>query len=385
MSESREEAAAFESSDGAHAAHETTPGPPGPPADEDRSGLRLSRRGWTLLLSGVLVLTFALVGAFVRVPYVALGPGPTYNTLGALDGADVVKIDGARTFPTNGQLRMTTVSLNDHVTLFGALGMWVSGRYAVAPREEYFRPGATEEQIRRENAEQFQNSQSNAEVAALRLLGYPVRVLVQEVVKGSPAQQVLAPGDELLVVNGKKITNRDDVLAALKSTRPGQTISLTFRHKGQPRRTETVKLAKHPSGQPQGFIGFQPVDRADVPFDVKIGLEQVGGPSAGLVFALAIVDQMTKRSLTAGEHIAGTGEINSEGQVDPIGGISFKVVAAREKGATAFLVPAANCPEAVSAAPDGLKLIKVENLKGAISSLDDLRAGKPVPTCTSTP
>src|SRR5690606_31221448 len=103
--------------------------------------LRPTRRTWTIVFSAVLVVAFVLVGSFVRVPYVALGPGPTYDTLGDVEGRHVVAIDGARSYEDNGQLRMTTVSLNDEVTLFGALGLWVSGRYSVAPREEYFRPG----------------------------------------------------------------------------------------------------------------------------------------------------------------------------------------------------------------------------------------------------
>ncbi|MFF5991973.1 YlbL family protein [Prauserella flavalba] len=345
------------------------------------SRTRLSRRGWTLVFSGVLVVVFVLLGAFVRVPYVALGPGPTYDTLGEVGGEQVVSINGQRTYRTNGELRMTTVSLNDEVTLFGALGLWISGRYAVAPREDYFRPGETDEEVRRQNVQQFQDSQSNAEVAALRRLGYPVKVIVQEVVSGSPADKVLSPGDQLVQVNGKRINNEDDVLAALADTRPGQTVSLTFKHEGQPERTESVTLARHPDGQPQGFVGMQPIDRADVPFDVNISLEDVGGPSAGLMFALAIVDRMTPEDLVSGEHIAGTGEINEKGKVGAIGGISFKLVAAKEAGATAFLVPENNCAEAVAAAPDGLDLIKVSDLDSAINALESLNDGRPTPSC----
>ncbi|PWV70968.1 PDZ domain-containing protein [Prauserella marina] len=334
------------------------------------------------MCSSVLIVAFVLVGALVRVPYVALGPGPTYDTLGAVNGEDVVSIDGQRTYQTDGELRMTTVSLNDNVTLFGAIGLWVSGRYAVAPREEYFRPGETDEQVRKENVKQFQDSQSNAEVAALRRLGYPVKVIVQEVVSGSPADRVLEPGDQLVVVNGERITNEDDVRSALAGTRPGETVSLTFEHEGQPQRTETITLGKHPDeGQEQGFVGMQPIDRADVPFDVNISLEDVGGPSAGLMFALAIIDRLTPEDLVAGEHVAGTGEITEKGEVGAIGGISFKVVAAREAGATVFLVPRANCAEAASAAPEGLKLIKVSNLDGAVTALEDLRQGRPTPSC----
>lgn len=377
-----------ESGEGNEAAGVTgTSGSPAGRGDGPRPGgvspsprTRLGRRSWTLLLSGALVLAFALIGTLVRVPYVALGPGPTYDTLGAVDGHQVVSIDGHRTYPTDGQLRMTTVSLNDHVTLFGALALWVSGRYAVAPREEYFRPGESDAEVKRENAQQFQNSQSNAEVAALRSLGYPVKVVVREVVPGSPAEGELAVGDQVIGVNGKRVTSADDVRDALRNTHPGQRVSITFQRDDQPERTESVTLARHPQGE-QGFIGFQPVDRADVPFKVDIALEDVGGPSAGLMFALAIVDRMTPGDLAGGHDIAGTGEISPTGQVGPIGGISFKLVAAREAGATAFLVPEQNCAEAVAAAPEGLTLIKVSDLDGAVHALENLDAGRPTPTC----
>lgn len=348
------------------------------PEPRRESAFRLSRRGWTVLLSGVLVVVFGLIGAFVRVPYVALGPGPTYDTLGGSADGPVVRVEGHETFPTAGELRMTTVSLTDDMTLFGALGMWASGRFALAPREDYFKPGATDEQVKQENVQQFQDSQSNAQVAALRKLGFPVKVLAKEVVSGSPADSVLAAGDRLLVVNGKKIENDQDVIAAMEGTKPGETISLTFQHEGQPERTESVTLAQRADGRPEGFIGLQAIDRSDVPFNIEITLEDVGGPSAGLMFALALYDRMTPGELAGGAHIAGTGEINERGEVGAIGGISFKVVAAREAGATAFLVPEANCAEAAAAAPEGLRLLKVGNLDAAISALENVGGA---PTC----
>ncbi|WP_252365296.1 PDZ domain-containing protein [Saccharomonospora piscinae] len=371
-----------------------TDGPAGPPRhtlrdddttstdpDRDRQRrLRLSRRGWTMLASGVLVLTFALLGAFVRVPYVALGPGPTYDTLGAVNGSEVIRVDGERTYPTDGELRMTTVSLNDNMTLFGALGMWLSGRYALAPREEYFRPGQSDDEVRRENLRQFRNSQSNAEVAALRRLGHPVRVVVDQIVDESPAVGVLEPGDRILRIDGEDVADSAGVRAALRDTRPGQTVSVAVRGEDGPERTEDITLGRHPNG-PHGFIGIQPTDIANVPFEVDIALEDVGGPSAGLMFALAIMDELTPGAMTGGERVAGTGTIDAAGNVGEIGGISFKVVAAHEAGATAFLVPAGNCDEAVAAAPDGLSLVRVATLDDAVTALESLADGRPATPC----
>ncbi len=344
------------------------------------SSHHLSRRGWTVLLSVLLVAVFGVLGAIVTVPFVALGPGPTYDTLGETAGNPVIKISGEKTYPTSGELRMTTVSLTDGLTLFGALGLWVSGRYALDAREVYFPPGESDEAVRKENAQQFKYSQSNAEVAALRRLGYPVQVLALEVVPGSPAASVLAAGDELLVVNGKKITQSEDVRRAVAATRPGEAISLTFRHDGEPRRTESITLAKRDDRE-EGFMGLQPIDRADVPFTVDISLEDVGGPSAGLIFSLAILDLLTPGELVAGDHIAGTGEISAKGAVGPIGGINFKLVAAKEAGADVFLVPARNCAEAVASAPDGMNLVKVATLDDAVTALEKIEAGEPAPSC----
>ncbi|RKT52776.1 PDZ domain-containing protein [Saccharothrix australiensis] len=331
------------------------------------------------MISLVLVLVLGMLGGFARVPYVALGPGPTYNTLGQVNGADVVQVEGQETFPTNGTLTMTTVSVTDDVSLFGALGLWISGRYALAPREEFFRPGESEQQVRDQNVKAFQDSQTSAEVAALRYLDYPVKVVAAEITKGSAADNVIQPNDRLLNVNGRDVAGYEDVRAALESTKPGDQVDITFQRESA-RQTARITLGKV-EDRPTGFLGVLPVDRADVPFDVKISLADVGGPSAGLLLALSIVDKLTPGELNGGLPIAGTGEINDQGEVGRIGGITFKMVAARESGATTFLVPAGNCDEAKQHAPEGLRLVKVEKLDDAVTSLKALVAGQDTPTC----
>jgi PDZ domain-containing protein len=114
---------------------------------------------------------------------------------------------------------------------------------------------------------------------------------------------------------------------------------------------------------------------------VKINISNIGGPSAGLMFALGIVDKLTPGDLTGGRFVAGTGEIETNGKVDPIGGVQQKMAGARNAGATVFLTPAANCPDAVRAVPAGLRLIKVRSLSGALDALAALKAGRPVPGC----
>nr|WP_182839895.1 PDZ domain-containing protein [Kutzneria albida] len=333
-----------------------------------------------MVWSFLLVAVVGLLGGVVQVPYVALGPGPTFDTLGVVNGSKVVDVQGQETFPTKGHLTMTTVSLTDSVTLFGALGLWASGRYSLAPREEYFKPGESQQDVQKENVQQFTDSQTNAQVAALRYLGYPMKVLVGTITKDSPVNGVLQAGDRLVSVNGKKVSTSEDVQNSLKDTKPGQAIPVAFQHGTEAERTATVTLGRS-EDRAWGFMGITPLDRPDVPFQVKISLSDVGGPSAGLMFALAIVDKLTPDGLDNGQWIAGTGEIDDRGNVKPIGGIPFKMIAARETGATVFLAPAANCSEAKQRVPDGLRLVKVNNLGDAVSALQALKAGKDVPGC----
>ncbi|MFI9387569.1 PDZ domain-containing protein [Kutzneria sp. NPDC052558] len=340
-----------------------------------------ARRTWTLVWSFVLVAAIGLLGGVVSIPYVAIGPGPTFNTLGSVDGTTVISVQGQQTFPTKGELRMVTVSLTDSITLFGALGLWASGRYSLAPREEYFKPGESQQDVQKENVQQFTDSQSNAQTAALLYL-YPkeVKVLVGSISQGSPVTGVLNAGDRLLAVNGAKVTTSQQVQDALKNTKPGQAVPVTFQHGSSPEQTATITLG-HSDDRTWGFMGIGPIDRPDVSFQVKISLADVGGPSAGLMFALAIIDKLTPDNLNDGGDIAGTGEIDDQGNVKPIGGIPFKMIAAKEAGATVFLSPAENCAEAKEHAPAGLKLIKVSTLAGAVDALNALKEHKPTPGC----
>lgn len=329
----------------------------------------------------MLVLAFGLLGAFVPVPFVALGPGPTYNTLGSDGTRPVIQIDGERTYPTKGHLNMTTVSVTDQLSIFSALGLWASGRYALAPRELYFPPNKSEQQVEQENTRAFNDSQTTAETAALAELGYPTTVRVGEIVKGSPADGILEPGDQLLAVNGQPVTDPNQLRRTLSSKAPGDEVKIQYRHGDESERSTSVRLASRSEQPRQGFLGVGPVLRSDVDFNIDISLADVGGPSAGTMFALAIIDKLTPGQLNGGEFVAGTGEISDTGQVGPIGGIPFKMAKAREAGATVFLVPAQNCAEAVSQAPEGLRLIRIGTLHEAVQALDALRTGGNPPSC----
>src|SRR5579859_1705599 len=195
--------------------------------------------------------------------------------------------------------------------------------------------------------------------------------------KGMPAAGVLSKGEVITAVNGQPVGCRADPSTLLRRVRAGTTVELTIRRGSQLRRIRirTTQFQGYP------VIGVQIVESFVFPFAVKINIGNIGGPSAGLMFALGIIDKLGPVNLTGGRFIAGTGEIEPNGTVQPIGGIQQKMVGARSKGATVFLTPAANCQDAAGAVPAGMRLIKVSTLAGAVSALEALKAGRPTPAC----
>lgn len=381
--------------------------PPAPSADPLPPAnwyARLSQRARVLLVGGTLAVVLVALAASVPVPYVALGPGVTYNTLGAADGTAVITFSGqdipaaaAEQSPAVSHLNMTTISVTDRVPLFAALGLWATGDNGLVPREDQFPPDKTVEQVNQENAAYFRESQSNAEIAALRYLKYPEVVFVGDIPQTftsqdgkttvtSPAYGVLDPNDEIVAIDSTPVTDRASLLAALKDTKPGQRVQVGVLRDGK-KQSVPLTLAQRPDTQPQGFLGTQPTERPQAPFTITISLEGIGGPSAGLMFTLGIIDKLTAGDLTGGHFIAGTGTINpgtdpsQPSAVGPIGGITYKLIAARAAGATTFLVPADNCAEALTDVPEGLYLAKVSTLDEAMTAVRDVAAGRTPPGC----
>lgn len=333
----------------------------------------------TLFAGGILAVALAVVAATVPVPLVALGPGPTFNTLTDVDGKPVVAVTDLPTYPTSGNLNMTTVSVTDRLTLATALSFWGSAGEQVVPRSAIYEPGKTDEQVQEKNAADFTSSEINAESAAVQELALPSVPAVADVIEGSAADGKLRAGDRLVSVNGTAVASPDAVNTLLQATKPGDTATVAFT-RGDAPQTVTVTLGSG-DGRAQGVLG---VMLAVLPKDggVAINLGGVGGPSAGLMFSLGIVDKLTPGPLTGGRFVAGTGAIDAQGTVSNIGGIQFKMAAARAAGATVFLLPAGECAEAVAAAPAGLQLIKVGTLHDAVTALDDLHAGRTPPSCS---
>jgi Lon-like protease len=337
----------------------------------------------TLLIAGACVLAGLIVAAVTTVPYVALTPGPTLNTLGKPFGKPLIQVIGRRTYPTTGNLNLVTVSYtggpNTDFNIFSALRAWLTPEDAVVPASEIYPPGQTQQQVVQQDTQQMVGSQQDATAAALCYLNINVKVLgtVVSTAKGTPAYGVLHPGDVITAVGGTPADCHRSVVTMIRNRKPGAQVSLTVDSKGV---TRTIRLVtKDVSGQPVVGVGLTP--SYVFPFTVKINLPDIGGPSAGLMFALGIIDKLTPDNLTGGRFIAGTGEISPTGVIEQIGGIQQKMAGARSAGATIFLTPAPNCSDTAGAVPSGLRLVKVSTLAGAIHDLAAIKAGHPVPSC----
>ena len=342
----------------------------------------MTRRSLTLLLAGVLAVGLAAAGGFATVPYVALKPGPACNTLGTCYGQQVLSFTPATHKQRSGALQLTTVSVQDHLTLFEALEGWLSPSDAVLPREVVFDPSQTEKQNQQQNQQEMSQSQDSATTAALTYLGVKGRttLLVGEVSKGAPADGKLKAGDQIATVDGQPVTGADSLRKLISSRKAGSPVTIGYVRNGT-RASVTLTTIAAPDKTKRAIIGISPDERTDFPIKVDIKLRDVGGPSAGLMFALGIVDELGDVDLTGGLNIAGTGEITADGTVGAIGGIAQKMRGAKAQGATVFLAPADNCAEAKKTKPSGITLVKVSTLKGALEALAALRNHTAPPSC----
>jgi len=342
------------------------------------------RRSLTLTIAGIATVIAIAVAVLVPVPYVILLPGPTLNTLGNdTSGQPLITISGHPTYPATGHLNMVTVGFNGgpgvRLNIFQALRGWLSPVNAVVPEAEIFPPGQTAQQTHAQDVQQMASSQETATAAALTELHIPyeTETVVISTVPGSPASTVLKAGDVIKAVDGKPVTDPASLSAAISAHPPGSELELTVLRGGQ---TLSLPVVSKNSGD-KPVIGIEVQEQYKFPFTVTIDVGNIGGPSAGMMFALGIIDKLTPDNLTGGKFIAGTGEITPAGQVQPIGGIQQKMAAARSAGATVFLTPSANCANTAGAVPAGLRLVKVSTLSQAVSDLEAIKAGKSVPSC----
>lgn len=331
----------------------------------------MTQRTAAALTSMLLLAATLFALSLAKTPYVQYSPGPTVDVLGEQDGREIIEVSGHKTYRDDGELRMVTVYVSPPggISLFTALGGWLSPDREVRPAKVVYPQDQTEEESDQESAVQMVGSQDAAVAAALRELGYAVPEVVEvlAVQKGMPAAGTLEVRDVLVAIGGKKITTAQDAVDAVQAHAAGTPIEFRIRRAGKER---TVSITpKEVEGTPR--VGIVPGPGFTFPFDVSIGIsESIGGPSAGLMFSMAIYDTLTPGSLTGGQDIAGTGEITADGDVGPIGGIEQKIVGARHDGAHLFLVPDENCADALKADAGDMRLMRADTLESALDGVE---------------
>jgi PDZ domain-containing protein len=330
------------------------------------------------LTAGVGVLTLiALVLAlnFYRLPVVALTPGPMEDVLAR------VKIHGQRDYDSKGKLYLTSVGVDDNVRFYEALLDLANRDVELLPREQVFPDGGTAEEIDQENVALMDQSKETAKVVALRELGYdvePTGVLVTEIVSGTPADGRLEAGDRIVAVDERGVTSTEQVRKAISRHQVGERVA--FRIERDRATKEVAVGVQAAEGQPRVGVVLRDLFQ-DLPVEVNIETENIGGPSAGLMFSISIVDKLTSQDLTGGRRIAGTGTIELDGSVLPVGGVAEKLVAVDRQGVSIFLIPGGNCGDVRGRVPDGLRLVKVSSLREALRFLRQPAATATAPGC----
>lgn len=333
---------------------------------------------WSAGMLGFVIVSAIVGGLLLKVPYVALVPGS------ARDTEPLLAVSGADEFPSEGELLFTTVRVRQRPNLWEYLWLKIDDDATVLPEQDIL-GDRTPEENREFNLAMMNDSKRIAVAVALEELGYDAvktdAVVVQQLVPDSPAEDVLVLGDSILSIDGQPTTNTAELVDILAGREPGDEVALSVQRFGEVELREiSVRLAANPDRPEDGFLGIQPVDRPqflnDFGFTVDIDSGSVGGPSAGLAFTLAVLDQLTEGELTGGAQVAVTGTIGALGNVGPVGGVLQKTAAVVDLGADAFIIPAGLGEvelEAIRArAGTDLEIIPVSTLDEALDALAEL-------------
>lgn len=343
---------------------------PRPQGSRARSGV-----AWWLAVGALVLLIGFIVGAaFMPTPYVTLRPGKTRPV------TEQVLVEGAPSYPPEESIAYTTVSVGQ-ATLLEAFVGWLDDDVDVRP-EEAIRGGRSVEENRRYNAQLMDTSKAVAITVALRRLGHDVTIrtsgtVVRQIADGSPAEGALELDDVIVGVDGQPVDEANEIGELLQEGGPGASHVLTVeRPAGSDNRIEVpISTTAAPDDPERAIIGIAPEDRIvefEMPIDVTIDSGDVGGPSAGLAFTLAVLDVLTPGELTGGHRVAVTGTISLDGRVGPVGGPAQKAVAVRDAGYEVFVVPSAEADEVRAAVGDDLTVIPVDTLGEALDALGSL-------------
>ncbi len=333
----------------------------------------MSQRLFAVCIAAPLVLILGGVALAVPLPYASYSPGPTFDVLGKdSDEAELIQVDGHESYYDDGQIRFTTVvasSYGQRLSLGEALARWVDPDKAVVPYRVVHPPDSSAEQEKAEGAIQMSTSQDVAKAIALQELGIesPAAIQVGIVDEEGPAGKKLLVRDIFKEVDGEPVTSTEQIVDAVRSHDDGSLVEFRIQRDD---RELTVRVKPEVDEEDVPKIGVTLGVGYDFPFDITLRVDpNVGGPSAGLMFSLAIYDTLTPGSLTGGATVAGTGELRPDGTVGPIGGIQQKIAGAEEAGAELFFVPEDNCSDTTGLDPD-LRLVKATTMHEARTALE---------------
>lgn len=355
---------------------------PPPPAVPPRRHRKAWRAVGVVALAVVAIVV--VVGNVVHVPYVIISPG---EATPLEDG--IVTISGAQTYPDDaGELLFLTVRVStDEPSLWRYLFAQLDDDVSVQ-RKETVLGCATFDESARLNDLLMQHSQDTATAVALDELGYTVvdegsKVVIVDVQCDGPSQGVLHQGDTITAIDGQSVTTGEQVRPLVQAHQPGDDLAITVDRDGVATDL-TVRLGEAPcppaprqrgectDGVAYMGIVTQTFLQQSFPVDVDIDTARVGGPSAGLAFTLAIIDELTPGNLTGGERVAITGSIQPDGSVGIVGGVAQKAVTARNNGVRLMLVPKGEAKDAREQA-GGMRVVAVTSIDDALAALE--RAG----------
>jgi len=336
------------------------------------------------------IAAVALLGVLVfPTPYVIEQPGPAYNVLGKDDGKSIISISDAKTYPTSGNLDLLTVQVVGNreqspnwIEIFLA---WMDPARSVLLIDQVFPANQTTEQSTAESSAMMEQSQQEAIAVALKKLGYktPVELYVSEVSKQSPSSGQIIAADYVRSVNGVSVSTIEELRAEVNKYDGSTPLNVQIVRAGVEKEFEITPIKDETDAYRIGIlVGY----KYEFPVTVSLQLADVGGPSGGMMFALGIYDELTPGELTGGNHIAGTGTIDSSGKVGPIGGIRQKLYGAQKAGAKFFLAPDKNCPEVNGNIPSGMQVFKVANFDDALLAVEKIGKNQDLsslPTCST--
>ena len=367
---------------------------------------------WRILTAILAALAMVVILFVIPVPFVVNSPGPTFNVLGSDKGVPVLEIDGTDpatgepiqqdepesasyldpATPGQGQLRMVTVSESGNpksrLNFAQLIAAYFDPHSKIVDYESVYPKGLTQERSSAAQLAMMRNSQTTSQVAALEYLGWdvPATVTIEGAVEGSNAEGIVEQGDILRAIttpDGTRHEVADAVtpFSLMRTVPAGSTMTLTVERNGdQDLSFDSVAASATESGSKLGiYLSVEPT----LPVTISVNIEGVGGPSAGMMFSLGIIDRLTPGDMTGGNSIAGTGTMSYDGQVGAIGGIQQKLWGAHRDGAQWFLAPSTNCDEVVGHVPDGLRVVSVSTLDEAVSAVHSIAdgAGDSLPTC----